>query len=123
MRKKKVNKATNAKTKTNNSTKNKSKGDNKEVFAFIATFFTIIGFILALILWKKDKYVMFYAKQGLVLFIAQIVLVILTPFLFFLSPILWICWIILWVISWVNALSGKTKDAFLIGDLAKKINI
>jgi len=122
MAKKKVNKATSAKTKTNNKSP-KNKTGNREVFAFIATFFTIIGFLIAVILWRKDKYVMFYAKQGLVLFIAQVILVILTPFLFFLSPILWICWVILWILSWVNALSGKTKDTFVIGELSKKFNI
>mgnify|MGYP001202021315 CR=1 FL=1 len=64
-----------------------SDGDRK-LFAFLASFFTIVGFIVALILWKNDKYVMHYAKHGLILFIAQVVIVVLSPFLFFLTAIL-----------------------------------
>jgi uncharacterized membrane protein len=104
----------------------KGKGVRKEdrvLFAFLASFFTIIGFIIALILWKEDKYVMYYAKQGLVLFIGQVVLVVLTPLLFFLVPILWIFWIVLWVLVWINALSGKRRSVFIISDLAKKIDL
>jgi len=106
-----------------NTNKKIKKQDDKILFAFLATFFTIIGFILALILKKQDKYVMFYAKQGLVLFIGQVIIGVLTPFLFFLSPVLWILWIIIWVLSWINALSGETRNTFLIGDLAKKIKL
>ena len=99
------------------------KQDNKILFAFIATFFTIIGFIIALILKKQDKYVMFYAKQGLVLFIGQIIIMALSPILLFLNPILWIFWFILWIIAWVNSLSGKQKKTFLISELAEKIKL
>lgn len=97
--------------------------DNQKLYAFLASFFTIIGFILALILWRHDKYVMHYAKHGLVLFIAQVVLMALSPFLFFLSGILWILFIILWIVTWVNSFSGKMKKTFLIGDLADKIDL
>lgn len=96
--------------------------DNKKLFAFLASFFTIIGFIVALILWKDNKYVMFYAKQGLILFIAQIIVMILSP-LVFLAWILWIFLVILWIITWINALSGKMKNTFIIGDLADKIDL
>jgi len=118
LKKSKVNKNTTKKIKNPN-----KKQDDKILFAFLATFFTIIGFILALILKKQDKYVMFYAKQGLVLFIGQVIIGVLTPFLFFLSPILWILWIIIWILSWINALSRETRNTFLIGDLAKKIKL
>jgi len=109
-------------------TKKKSKDagvdkDNRKLYAFLASFFTIIGFIVALILWKNDKYVMYYAKQGLILFIAQVVVVVLSPFLFFVSGILWILWIILWIVTWMNSFSGKMKKTFIISDLADKIVI
>ena len=100
-----------------------NKRDEAKIYAFLATFFTIIGFIIALILKKQDKYVMFYAKQGLVLFIAQVLIIFLAPFLLFLEPILWLFWIILWILSWIYAISGKQKKVFLIGDLAKKIRL
>ena len=102
--------------------KNLSK-DNQRLYAFLASFFTIIGFILAIILWKKDKYIMFYAKQGLILFLVQIIIVILTPLMYFLTPLLWIFFIILWAITWINALSGKIKRTFIIGEIADKIKI
>lgn len=108
------------KRKNNNSHIDK---DNKKLFAFLASFFTIVGFIVAFILWRKDKYVMHYAKHGLVLFMAQVVLMVLSPFLFFLSGILWVLFIILWIVTWVNSFSGKMKKTFLIGDLADKIDL
>ena len=66
---------------------------------------------------------MFYAKQGLVLFIGQVIIVVVSPFLFFIVPFVWIFWIVLWIIAWVNSLSGEMKNTFLIGDLAEKIKI
>jgi len=102
--------------------KNKIDKNNQKLFAFLASFFTIIGFIIALILWKDDKYVMFYAKQGLVLFIAQIIIMVLYPLLF-LVWVLWVLWFILWIITWINALSGQMKDTFIIGDIAEKIRV
>ncbi len=95
--------------------------DDKKLYAFISSFFTIVGFIIALILWRKDKYIMHYAKHGLVLFIAQAVIIVLGPFLYFLSSVLWVLWVILWIVSWMNSFSGKMKKTFLIGDLADKI--
>ena len=108
------------KTKTN-------KQSDSKLFAFLATFLTIIGFIIALIFKRDDTYVMFYAKQGLVLFIFQIIIGIVgaIPFVgwFFLGPLLWILFIIIWIMAWINALSGKKKDTWLIGELAKKIRL
>lgn len=100
-----------------------SKKEDKILFAFLGTFFTVIGFVIALILKKQDKYIMFYAKQGLVLFIGQVIIVVVSPFLFFIVPFVWIFWIVLWIIAWVNSLSGEMKNTFLIGDLAEKIKI
>ena len=68
--------------------KTKRIDDDRKLYAFISSFFTIVGFIIALILWRKDKYIMHYAKHGLVLFIAQVVIVVLGPFLYFLSSVL-----------------------------------
>ena len=70
---------------------------------------------------------MFYAKQGLVLFIAQIIISVIAmiPLIgwFILGPILWIVFIILWLITWINALSGKQKNTAIIGELAEKIDL
>jgi len=97
--------------------------DNEKLYAFLSCFFTIIGFIVAIILWRKNKYIMHYANQGLVLFIAQVLIIVLTPFLFFLVYILWIFWVILWIVTWINSFSGEMKGTFLIYELSKKINL
>ena len=98
--------------------------DDKKIKAFIASFFTIIGFLIAIIIWKKDDYVMFYAKQGLILFIGQLIIIILDYFMIkWFTFILWAFWIILWVLTWINALSGQKKDTFIVSDLSKKIKL
>lgn len=107
--------------------KNLQEQDNKKLFAFLAAFFTIMGFIISLILKREDKYVMFYAKQGLVLFIGYVIVAVLhsLPVIgwFILGPVLWVLWAILWIITWINALSGQQKNTFIIGELAEKINL
>ena len=102
--------------------KRSSKKQDSQLYAFLATFFTIIGFIIALATKKKDKYVMFYAKQGLVLFIGFVIAVVL-GWIPIVGWIYWILILIIWVISWVNALSGEERDTFIIGKIAEKINL
>lgn len=102
-----------------------SEGDSK-LFAFLATFLSILGFIIALLAKKDDSYVMFYAKQSLVLFLAGVILSIIA-----IIPILgWIIYIVggiilfvLWIISWVYALSGEQKEVPLLGKYAEKFNL
>lgn len=98
------------------------KNNDKIIFAWLAVFFTIIGFVIAMILKRDDKYVMFYAKQGLVLFIAFIVASIISwiPIIGWLFSIFVF---ILWAMTWINALSGEEKNTWLIGDLAEKIKL
>ncbi|MBU0907697.1 MAG: hypothetical protein KKE05_06090 [Nanoarchaeota archaeon] len=102
----------------------KKKGDANEskVFAWLATFFTVIGFIIVLILKKNDEYVTYYSKQGIVLFIGfviggvfQAVPVIGQLFVLFV--------VVLWVFSWVNALSGKKRRTWIVQDLAERIKL
>ncbi len=103
----------------------KSRSDDRKFNAFIASFFMIIGFIVAAILWKKDKYVMFYAKEGLVLFIAFIVTAVLNIVPFIGEVLQVICFVIvlvLWVFTWLYALQGERKKTWVIGDLAEKID-
>jgi len=116
-----------AKKKVKKNVQSLGKQDDKKLFAFFAAFFTIVGFIIVMILKKEDRYVMFYAKQGLVLFMGWLIAwaVGLMPVIgkFILGPILWILLLILWVITWINALSGEQKKTWLIGDLAEKIKV
>jgi len=104
-----------------------SRKDDEKLFAFLASFLTIIGFIIAFILRRENKYVMFYAKQGLILFIGQLVIAVVDriPVVGFnvFSLVLLVIWIVLWVVTWLNALSGIQKSTWLIGELADKIRL
>lgn len=104
----------------------KDKGDSK-LFAFLATFLTIIGFIIALATKRDDEYVMFYAKQGLVLFVIQVIASVLAaiPILgwFFIGPVVWVLFIVVWIMAWINALSGEKRSTWLIGEFAEKIRL
>ncbi len=106
-----------------------NKNDDRRLFAFLATFLSIIGFVIALIVKKDHDYVMFYAKQSLVVFIASVIVGILGG-VFGLIPILgWIIsWVlnlvvlVLWLFSWIYALSGEEKEVPLIGKYARSFN-
>jgi uncharacterized membrane protein len=107
----------------------KKTGDSKTQ-AFVATFLSIIGFIIALLAWKDDKYTMYYAKQSLVVFITWVV-VGLVGWVIGRAPIIGpvIVWVlgvfilVLWIISWIYALSGKEKEVPIVGMFAEKINL
>ena len=101
-----------------------------KIFAFLGIFLTIVGFLVVLLTKKDNKYAMHYAKQGLVLFIAYIIVGIIImvigwiPFIgWLITAALWIFMLVLWIIGIVYSLSGEEKDIPLIGEFAKKINI
>ncbi|MEM4263356.1 MAG: DUF4870 domain-containing protein [Candidatus Woesearchaeota archaeon] len=101
-----------------------------KIFAFLGVFLTIIGFIIVLLAKKDNKYAMYYAKQGLVLFIAWIIVWVVAMILVFIPILGWIvmvllyiCMLILWVIGWINALSGVEKPIPIIGKFAEKIKL
>ena len=109
----------------------KSSGkDDRILFAFLATFLSIIGFIIALVAKRDDKYVMFYAKQSLVVFIAAVVLGIVS-WIFAWIPVIGriidvavnIVVLVLWVVSWIYAISGKEKQVPVIGQYADSIKL
>lgn len=103
----------------------KSESDSK-LFAFLAVLLSIIGFIIALVVKKEDKYVMFYAKQSLILFIAWIIAgaVSIIPLIgWFISPILYLIFLIFWIISLVYSVSGEEKETPFIGKYARGINL
>src|SRR3989344_3433821 len=96
--------------------------DDSKLFAFLAVLLSIIGFIIALAVKKDNKYVMFYAKQSLVLFIAWVILWVVSMILA-LIPIVgiliyWIAYIllvVLWIIGLVYSLSGEMKEIPVVG--------
>ena len=109
--------------KSENKVTSKNKTDESKVFAWLATFFTIIGFVIALILKKNDEYVMYYAKQGLILFVGFAVGGIFQKIIPIVGQLFLLFVVILWIIAWVNAISGEKKSTWLVQDLAEKIKI
>lgn len=104
----------------------KNKKDDSKLLAFFATFLSIVGFALVIISKKNDKYVTFYAKQSLVIFIIYIIgfAVSMLPLMGkIISPFIYIATIVFWVFSWVYALSGETKKVPFVGDYAQKIKL
>ena len=102
-----------------------SNEDERKLYAFLSAFLLIVGFVLAAVLWKKDKYIMFYAKEGLVLFIGFVITLVFNAIPLIGEVLYTICGIgliVLWVITWIYALMGKEKNTWIVGDLAEKIN-
>jgi uncharacterized membrane protein len=104
--------------------------DDRKLFAFLAVFLTVIGFIIALAVKKDDKYVMFYARQGLVLFFAWIVLQIAGYVLWAIplfGPVImavaYMGTLILWIFGMINSLSGEMRELYIISPLGNKIKI
>jgi uncharacterized membrane protein len=119
-----------AKKKRITKTNNLSKEDDRKLFAFLATFLSIIGFLIALIARRNDRYVMYYAKHSLVIFVVMIIAGVIGK-VFLLIPIagdiinvaLVIISVLLWLLSWVYALSGKEKSIPIVTEWANKIDL
>jgi len=106
--------------------KRNDKAEDSKTYAFLATFLSIIGFIIALVTKKNDKYVMYYAKQSLVIFLIYViaaVIAIIPAIGSVISTILYLIGAIFWIISWIYALSGEEKRIWLISDFADKFNL
>ena len=106
-----------------------SSKDDSNLFAFLAVLLSIVGFIIAYAAKKDNKYVMYYAKQSLVLFIGWVIawvlgmILYMIPFLGML--IMWIVHIgliVLWVIGLIYSLSGEMKEIPIVGQFAEKFN-
>jgi uncharacterized membrane protein len=117
-----VSEKTNAETEQVSETPKKAE-DNK-----LMGILSYIG-VLCLIplLTKKDnEFVFFHAKQGVVLFIAEVItaFVAAIPFLGWVIALLAsLLWIILSIVGIVNVLGDKTKELPILGKYAAKIKI
>lgn len=91
-------------------------------WAFVGTI-PILGFVLVYLAHKGDKYATYYAKQGLVLGIAGILISIALTILIITAPLalIWnLVVFVLWILSAMNSLSGKMKQTPLVGRFASK---
>jgi uncharacterized membrane protein len=106
--------------------KQEKTNDDPRLFAFLATFLSIVGFLIALIVKKNDKYVMHYAKQSAIIFIVFIIgmAVDWIPIIGdIISIVVNILGLLFWVISWVYALSGEFKDVPFVGEYSQNLKI
>ncbi|MBZ9578021.1 DUF4870 domain-containing protein [Patescibacteria group bacterium] len=85
-----------------------------------------ILFLIPLLVVKDNRFVQFHAKQGLVLFIAEIATVVIAwiPILGWIAGfILWIVWFVFSIMGIVNVLGGKKTPLPMIGKFAGKFKI
>ena len=108
----------------------KNEKDEKIFFALLAVLLSIIGFLIAFIAKRDDKYIMFYAKQSFVLFIAAVIVSIFASIIHFIpfigsliSVLAWAFYIILWIFAIIYSLSGEIKETPVIGHFARDINL
>jgi uncharacterized membrane protein len=108
---------------------NPSKDDDRKLFAFLAAFLSIIGFVIALIARRDDKYVMYYAKQSLVVFIISAALSLIAQIFMGLGIIgiiinvaVGIIILMIWLLSWIYALSGVERTIPIISEWAEKFD-
>ena len=106
------------------------KVSDSKTYAFVATFLSIIGFVIALIVKRDDKYVMYYAKNSLVIFAVIVVLGAISSALYMIPIIGGIIYaavlilsVYLWAASWIYALSGQIRSIPVISGWARKINL
>ena len=102
--------------------------DESKMFAFLGILLTVIGYVIVYFTRRKDKYAMYYAKQGLVIFIAWIIFAVAGWMLKWIpvmggiiEGVLTAIILVLWVIGIIYSLSGKEKEIPIIGAFAKKI--
>ena len=85
-----------------------------------------ILFLVPMLASKDNEFAQYHAKQGLTLFIAEIVtwVVFIIPFIgWVVGGIAWVTWIVLSIIGIVNVLGNKKKPLPLLGGLAEKFKI
>ena len=106
------------------------KEKDSKLIVFLITFLSIVGFIIYLLVQKKDEYTKFYAKQSLVVFIAAVIAGIIGWTVMWIPVLGWIIKgglniviLVLWVLSWVYALSGNMKEVPLIGHYSRNISL
>jgi len=95
-----------------------------KIFAVLA--YIGILCLIPLLVKKENKFAFFHAKQGLVIFIAEVVLTFIwvIPFLgWFIGVIGWILMPIICLIAIIQVFMGKYWRIPVIADIADKFNI
>ncbi|MBU4299429.1 DUF4870 domain-containing protein [Patescibacteria group bacterium] len=96
-------------------------GEKKDLTAILS--YIGILFLVPLLACKDNAFAQFHAKQGLVLFIAEIATMFIAwiPFLgWLIGFIAWITWLVLSIIGIINVANGKQVPLPIIGKFAEK---
>ena len=100
--------------------------DVEENKAIAAIGYLGILFLIPLLAKKDSPFAQYHAKQGMVLFIAVIILGFLwiIPFIgWIVASVGYIIGVVLFIIGLMNALGGKMKPLPIIGEMAEKWKI
>ncbi len=103
----------------------KIKQETKKEQIKIMALISYIGILcLVPILTKeKDEFVLFHAKQGLILFICEAgtwMILAVIPFFFFMISLVGIVWLVLSLIGMVNVTKNLKQELPVIGQFADK---
>ncbi len=100
--------------------------DVEENKAMAALSYVGILVLIPLLAKKDSPFAQYHAKQGLVLFIAEIITIVVNiiPFLGqLLFVVAWIVWIVLAIMGIMAALKGEQKELPILGGFAAKIKM
>ncbi|MEO0144414.1 MAG: DUF4870 domain-containing protein [candidate division WOR-3 bacterium] len=82
--------------------------------------------LIPLLVEKEDEFVKFHARQGLALFLCEVITFFISWFPFIgwiISFFAWILWFILSIIGIINVLTAKKAPLPIIGQLAERFKI
>jgi uncharacterized membrane protein len=105
----------------------KKNDSDSKLFAFLGVLLSIIiplGYIIVMLSRKGDKYAVYYAKQGLAIFLAWVAAMVIGIILIgapLIGNTLVLAVFVLWVVEIVNSLSGEEKETPLVGFITRKI--
>lgn len=106
--------------------------ENGKAMAGVAYLFEPIGFLIALLTSKENKYVMYHAQQAAIIMIFWVVgnifwVATVIPIIGWLIDILIIIadivLLVFWIMGIINGFTGKVQPVPLIGELAYKLNL
>ena len=105
----------------------KSDDSDSKLFAVLGMI-PLVGYLIVYFTRKNDDYAMYYAKQGMILFIACIIVEVALWVVSWIPVIReMVGWVLnafvlaLFIIGIIYALSGKEKEVPILGEFAKKL--
>lgn len=79
--------------------------------------------LIPLLVARKDEFVLFHAKQGLVILIGYVITLVAVGWIPILGNLAWLLLIIASIAGFIQALQGKRWKVPIVGDLATKFKI